>query len=349
MKHLFFKKIILISTLIVGGLILFFAFYVYKKVLTPNTVFQQSKASVFIPTNASIDDVKEIIEPLLANWDAFESWANQKKYFNYIKPGHFVIEKDMTNYQILMALRRNTPIKVTFNNQERIEDLAGRVSMMIEADSIEILNAFWNQKFLEDNQYTKDDVLTMVLPNTYEFYWNTTGEGFRDKMLKEHIKFWNQERLKKAEDINLTPKEVAILASIVHKETVKADERPRVAGVYLNRLKKGIKLQADPTVIFAVKKESNNFNQEIKRVLNKQLVLPSSYNTYYVDKLPSGPIALPDVNAIEAVLNAEKSEYLFFCASTTNFGYHVFAKTNAEHERNAAIYRKWLSEQGVYK
>lgn len=348
MKHPLLKKITLIATLLVGFGLIIFAIVVYRSVLTPNTNFAKAKADVYIGSEDDYHDVKAMLEPLLKNWDSFEKWANQKQYFRNIKPGRFVIENNMTNYQIMMALRRNIPVKVTFNNQERIQNLAGRVSMMIEADSLEILNAFWDEKFLKENDFNKDNVMTLVLPNTYEFYWNTTGNGFRDKMYKEYIKFWNEERESKAAALNLSPTEVVILASIVHKETVKADERPKVAGVYLNRLKKGMRLEADPTVIYAVKKQENNFDLEIKRVLRNQLLLDSPYNTYQINGLPPGPIFLPDVNAIEAVLNAEKHEYIFFCASTTNFGYHKFAKTLDEHERNATVYRKWLSQQGVF-
>jgi UPF0755 protein len=187
----------------------------------------------------------------------------------------------------------------------------------------------------------------MFIPNTYELYWNTTATKFRDKMIKEYRNFWNDERIAKAKAQGLTPAEATILASIVHKESVKKDERPRIAGVYLNRLHKGILLQADPTVIYAVKKKSNDFKQVIKRVLNKDLQVASPYNTYYSAGLPPGPIAMPDITAIEAVLNPEKHNYIYFCASVTRFGYHDFAVTQAEHEQNAKKYYNWINSQGV--
>lgn len=166
-------------------------------------------------------------------------------------------------------------------------------------------------------------------------------------MAKEYRKFWTPERIAKAEAQNLTPLEVSVLASIVHKETVKSDERPRVAGVYLNRLNRGIKLEADPTVIYSVKKNANDFAIEIKRVLYKDLEMDSPYNTYKYGGLPPGPIAMPDVTALEAVLNPEKHNYIFFCASVTNFGYHEFAVTAAQHEVNRQKYVAWISKQGI--
>jgi UPF0755 protein len=166
-------------------------------------------------------------------------------------------------------------------------------------------------------------------------------------MAKEYRKFWTNDRLEKAKQLNLTPIQVSILASIVHKETVKRDERPKVAGVYLNRLQRGIKLEADPTVIYAVKLKSGDFNQVIKRVLNKDLVTDSPYNTYMYQGLPPGPIAMPDITALDAVLNPEKHNYIYFCASVTNFGYHEFAVTAAQHEVNRQKYVAWVNQQGI--
>src|SRR5690554_3395084 len=163
---------------------------------------------------------------------------------------------------------------------------------------------------------------------------------------KEYRSFWNEERRAKAEALNMTIQEVSTLASIVHKETVKIDERPRVAGVYLNRLKRGMLLQADPTVIFANKKHSGDFNQVIKRVLFHHLEVNSPYNTYKFAGIPPGPIAMPDISAIDAVLNPEQHDYLYFCASVERFGYHEFAKTLAQHNVNAAKYQRWVSQQG---
>jgi UPF0755 protein len=178
-------------------------------------------------------------------------------------------------------------------------------------------------------------------------YWNTTAEKFRDKMIKEYRSFWNAERTQKAQKQGLSIVEVTVLASIVHKESVKKDERPRIAQVYLNRLRIGMPLQADPTVIFAMKKKSNDFNQVIKRVFYNDLFLVSPYNTYKVTGLPPGPIAMPDITALEAVLNPEKNDFIYFCASVERFGYHEFAATLPEHNKNAKKYSDWINSQGV--
>ena len=187
----------------------------------------------------------------------------------------------------------------------------------------------------------------MYLPNTYEFFWNTSAEEFRDRMKKEYDRFWNQDRLTKSRALKLSPTEVVSLAAIVQKETVKVDERPRVAGVYLNRIRKGILLQADPTVIYAIKKETGNYDTIIKRVLYRDLEMDSPYNTYKYAGIPPGPITMPDISSIDAVLNAEKHDYLFFVADVSNFGYHMFAKTLAQHNRNKVQYVRWLNQRKI--
>ena len=179
------------------------------------------------------------------------------------------------------------------------------------------------------------------------FFWNTNAEGFRSRMLKEYKKYWNVSRLNKAKDLNLTPAQVISLAAIVQKETVKNEERPRVAGVYLNRIKKGILLQADPTVIFAIKKETGNYDTIIKRVLYRDLEMDSPYNTYKYAGVPPGPITMPDISSINAVLNPEKHDYLYFVADVSNFGYHKFAETLRQHNRNKVQYIQWLNAQKV--
>ena len=209
--------------------------------------------------------------------------------------------------------------------------------------------AFTNPKFLEENDVTEETILAVFIPNTYEVYWNISAEKFRDKMIKEYHNFWNKERTAKAAAQGLTPIQATILASIVHKESVKKDERPRIAGVYLNRLKLEMPLQADPTVIFAMKKKDNDFNQVIKRVFYNDLIMKHPYNTYVNIGLPPGPIAMPDITALEAVLNPEKNNYIYFCASVDRFGYHEFAATLPEHNINAKKYSDWINSQGVQR
>ncbi len=325
-----------------------FAWYVYDTVFSPNTAFNNAEAHVYIPTNATFQQVVDELEPLLEDVSAFAAVAQRKGYTANIKPGHFIIRKGMNNNELINTIRsRNIPIDIRFNNQERLEDLAGHVAQQIEADSISLIEAMRDTAFLESVGLSEETALAMYIPNTYEMYWNSSAKTFRDRMKTEYERFWNESRQKKANNLNLTREEVMALAAIVQKETAKPEERPRVAGVYVNRLRRGMLLQADPTVIYAKKKAENDFNQIIKRVLYADLELDSPYNTYKYAGIPPGLIAMPDISAIDAVLNPENHEYLFFVADIENFGYHKFAKTLAQHNRNKAEYVRWISRQGV--
>ena len=341
------KKIIWLIALLVLGVVIFLGYKINQIVLSPNTSFSQDEVVVFIPSETNYDEVLEILDPFIAHKNHFTTFAKQRNYIHHVMPGKFILKKGMNNHEILMALRKNIPVRVTFNNQERLEDFAQRIGNQIEADSLQLMKAFTTPDFLAENDLTESTVLAACIPNTYEFYWNTTAEEFRGKMIKEYRKFWNPERIQKASILGLTPVEVSILASIVHKETNKVDERSTVAGVYLNRLKKGMPLQADPTVIFAVKKKQNDFTLTLKRVLYADLETDSPYNTYRNAGLPPGLIFMPDVNAIDAVLQNEKHDYLFFCASVERFGYHEFATTLEGHGVNRRKYQKWINQRGI--
>jgi UPF0755 protein len=320
---------------------------VYVKFFTSNTNFEKEEIYVEIPTDSKYEEVQRIISPFIKNMSDFEIIANLRSYPENVKAGRFLLKKGMSAFQLVAAMRRNVPVKLAFNNQERLENLCERISSQIEPDTTKLLATFRDSAFLEKNGFTKENVFSMFLPNTYEFYWNISAEKFRDKMLDEYNKFWTKERITKATDLNLTPVQAITLASIVHKETVKKSERPTVASVYLNRLRDGMKLQADPTVIYALKLRDNDFDQIIKRVLYKDLFIASPYNTYQNLGLPPGPIAMPDVDAIDAVLNPEKHDYLYFCASVEKFGYHEFASTMEQHNVNAKKYADWLNAQGT--
>ncbi len=342
------KKVIL-ATFLVGLVIMgLFSYYVYDTIFVSNTSFSNKQAHIFIPTGASFDDVVQELNPLLIDIESFKTVARKKKYVNHIKPGHFVIEKGMNNNEIVNTIRlKNIPISIKFNNQERVENLAGSLSKQLEPDSLSFLQVFKNPQLLKKYNLNNQTVLTLFIPNTYEMYWNITPEAFMAKMHKEYTKFWDTSRLAKATKLGLTPQEVTTLAAIVQKETAKEDERPRVAGVYINRLKKGMPLQADPTIIYAVKLASDSFDKPIKRVLFTDLKIDSPYNTYKNAGLPPGPISMPDISSIDAVLNYEKHDYYYFVADVKNFGYHKFAKTLAQHNRNANQYRQWVSKQGI--
>jgi len=337
----------IVSVIVVTGLIIY-GYILYRAIFSGNTKFDEKEVYVHIPSNADYNEVKQIMAHYVKDMDRFETVAEKKSYPQKTdKAGQFLLKKGMNTNDIINSLRQNIPVKLAFNNQERLENLAGRIGSQIEADSLSLLTAFKDKKFLDENGFTEENVLSIFVPNSYEFFWNTSANKFRDRMAKEFRKFWTDERIAKAKALNLTPIQVSILASIVHKETVKEDERPKVAGVYLNRLAKGMKLEADPTVIYAVKLNSGDFNQVIKRVLYKDLETDSKYNTYKYEGLPPGPIAMPDISALDAVLNPEKHNYLYFCASVTNFGYHEFAVTPAQHEVNRKKYVAWVSSQGI--
>lgn len=341
------KKTISIIAVVAVTIASIIGYVLFRKIFSANTKFQTESVFVNIPTDADFDKVKQIMEPLLDDMSKFELVASKKQYIENIKSGQFILTKGMNSDQIIRALRQNIAVELAFNNQERIEDFAGRIGKQLECDSISVLNAFKDPKFLAENGFTENNVLAICIPNSYEFFWNTTATKFRDKIAKEYRSFWTVERISMAKAQNLTPIQVSILASVVHKETVKKDERPKVAGVYLNRLQKGIKLEADPTVIYAVKLISNDFKQVIKRVLYKDLTADSPFNTYKYSGLPPGPIAMPDITAIEAVLKPTQHKYIYFCASVTNFGYHEFAETAAQHEVNRQKYIAWISERGI--
>ncbi len=346
-----YLKKVLWATALLGLLICgFIAYQIYTAIFGPNTQFNNEEAYVYIPTDATFNDVKTLVEPLLKNLSTFESVAKRKGYITNVKPGKYALKKGMNNNEIINTLRSaNIPVRVSFNNQESLSALAGRIAEQIEADSLALVEAFNDPGFLNETHFDEDSKLGMYLPNTYEFFWNTSAEAFRDRMLKEYQRFWNEDRLAKAKKLGLTPNEVTSLAAIVQKETVKPDERPRVAGVYLNRIRKGMLLQADPTVIFAIKKETGNYDTIIKRVLYRDLEMDSPYNTYKYVGVPPGPITMPDIASIDAVLNAEKHDYLYFVVDVSNFGYHMFAKTLAQHNRNKVQYTRWLNEQKVYR
>ena len=342
-----FKKYITIAAVVLVSGLIIYGFVLMSQIFADNTKFSDKEVYVHIPTNATYTDVKKILADYVLNIDRLEMVARKMSYPENVKSGRFLFTKGMNSYELVKSLRSNVPVKLAFNNQERVENLAGRVGSQIEADSLSLLTSFKDSIFLKENGFNEDNVLAMFIPNTYETYWNTSAEKFRDKMIKEYRNFWNKERVAKAEKQNLNPIEATILASIVHKESVKKDERPRIAGVYLNRLRLGMPLQADPTVIFAIKKKDNDFNQVIKRVFFKDLTMSSPYNTYVNVGLPPGPIAMPDITALEAVLDPEKNDFIYFCASVERFGYHEFAATLPEHNKNAKKYSDWINSQGV--
>ena len=339
------KRIRRIILLVFGVLIiaaLAIGYHLFNKMMAPNVhTPDQAEFHLYIPTGADFDQVKDSLygHQIIVNRNSFEWLCQQKDYPQHVRPGHYVLSDGMANNQLVNMLRGGwqTPVRVTFNNMRDVAMLAGRISRQIEADSIAIVRLLNNTDSLAAWGFNLQTIPALFLPNTYEFYWNTDAWQFTKKMRQEYDKYWTEERKDKAKAIGLSPIQVSILASIVDKETNKTDEMARIAGVYLNRLRDGWLLQADPTLVFAI----GDF--EIRRVLNIHKEVESPYNTYKYKGLPPGPICIPSLQSINAVLNAEKHNYYYFCAKEDFSGYHVFAKTLTEHNRNAQRYQHALS------
>lgn len=328
------------------ALALIFSVSVYSKIYGDNV---EKSVDLFIYTNDSLEQVIEKLSPYLKNPSSFEWVAGLKKYKSP-KSGKYHIEEGTSNNDLINKLRigSQTPVKVSFNNQDTIEKLAGRIANQIEADSLSLLEAFIDPSFLEKNNLNRASALQIFIPNTYEYYWNTSAIKFRDRMLENYKKFWTSNRLAKAEALKMSASEVITLASIVQKETTKREERPIVAGLYLNRLKRGWALQADPTIVYALKQLKGQ-DYSVYRVLRTDLDINSPYNTYKNRGLPPTLIGMPDISSIDAVLNPKRHDYMYMCASVDNFGYHEFAKSLAQHNRNAARYQRWLSRQRIFR
>lgn len=307
----------------------------------------KNPGSIKIPMNATYDQVIDSLKKhdIIINYKAFDWVAKRKKYAGSIKPGKYLIDKGLTTNEILNMLRSGNqqPVNVTFNNLRFFAELAGDVSKYIQPDSTELLQKFMDPAVHQQFGFNQQTFPCMFIPNTYEFYWTTTADQFLERMAMEYKRFWNDERRKKAEEMGLTPEEVTTIASIVQEESNKNDERPIIAGLYLNRIKKGMPLQADPTVKYAL----GNFR--IKRVLNSHLAVDSPYNTYKYPGLPPGPINFPEITAIDAVLNAAKTQYLYMCARQDFSGYHNFAKTLSAHNENARKYKAALDSMEIFQ
>ncbi|MGK0458254.1 MAG: UPF0755 protein [Polaribacter sp.] len=339
------KKVVYIVAVlfIISGI---FGYSYYQKIFG-NAITKEH--ILFVRSTDSLLDVQKEISAISKNSDSF-LWVAAKKNFLKPKAGRYVIAEGMSNNDLINMLRigRQTPFKLSFNNQDTLEKLAGRVSTQVAADSVSLLATFKNKNFLTVNNLTTKSVLQIFIPNTYEFYWTVSPKEFRRKMLVSYKRFWNKSRLQKAKKLNLTNEEVITLASIVQKETAQASERPIVAGLYLNRLKNGWPLQADPTIIYCIK-EKKGQDYGVKRVLNIDLEIKSPYNTYKNQGLPPTLISMPDISAIDGVLNAQKHNYFYMCADVSKLGYHTFARSLAQHNRNAAKYHQWMNKQKVHR
>jgi UPF0755 protein len=340
------KIIIYIALAVIIITASFAAVFVYKQFSKPIIDFKDAKqVELFIPTGSDFDYVKAQLDStgVLIDDDLFVLLADKKNYKKNVKPGKYRLKDKMTANELVNMLRsgNQVPIRFTFNNIRFVDKLAGLAAKKLELDSAELSSLFHNDEYLEQFGFNQQTVVAMFLPNTYEFYWNTSADQFMKRMYKEYNRFWNGNRKNKALEMNLSILDVSILASIVQEETNRRDEMSRIAGVYINRLHRGMLLQADPTARFAY----GDFS--VKRVTYDYLKIDSPYNTYMYAGLPPGPICMPDPITIDKVLNYEKHNYLFFCAKPDNTGYHAFAKTNREHNRNADAYHRYLNKHRI--
>ncbi len=332
----------ILGLLLLAALIAGLALY---RLYTPNVSLVKDQAYFYIRTGSDFETVVRDLENqhLIKDIDAFRFVADLKKYPSRVKAGRYRIIRDMSNLDIVNLLRsgKQDPVRLIFNNIRNKSMLAGRIGRQLEVDSIRLLEWLNKPQLPDSMNFTKDDVLCLFIPNTYEMYWNTSADQFVQRMIREYKTYWTAQKKERAKNLGLTPVQVSILASIVEMETVKNDEKPAIAGVYLNRLKRDIPLEADPTVIFAMGDYS------IKRLLKKDLEFDSPYNTYKYKGLPPGPITMPSISSIEAVLKAEKHNYLFFCAKEDFSGYHRFSTDFARHQVYARAYQRALDKARI--
>ncbi|HSH50267.1 MAG TPA: endolytic transglycosylase MltG [Bacteroidales bacterium] len=348
MKKIFFYKVIGLLLLALVAGISVFSVNIYNRIYEPNVMVADSTVKyLYIPTGSDFEDVKRIIveNNILENSSSFVWLAEKKNYPSHVYPGRYALKHEMSNNEIINLLRSGfqEPVKVVFNNIRTKKQLAGRIAKQIEADSLALLKAFTNDSIIKDYDFKPETFTCIFIPNTYEFWWNTTATSFVQRMYKEYQRFWTKNRLTKAKALNLTPEEVITLASIVDEETLFNDEMQKVAGVYVNRLRKRMHLQADPTLKYAL----GDFS--IKRVLTVHKQIDSPYNTYKHYGLPPGPISIPSIAAIDAVLNYEQHNFLYFCARPDFSGYHNFAQTLTQHNINARKYQRALDKERIWR
>lgn len=335
---------LIVGACIAGIIIAVWAYGIYNDTFNGNV---KRTGMLYIPSGAGFPQVVDSIRRLdyMKNISTFQWVAARKNYPRNVRSGAYMIKEGWSNDKVIDILRSGiqTPVRVTFNNIRFRENLAARLAYYLESDSAAFLTALNNDKTASDLGFTHESFPMLIIPNTYELYWNTTPAKFIERMKWEYDQFWNESRKALAANLQLTPLQVVTIASILQEETNKNDEKSRMAGVYINRVKKGWRLQADPTIKYAM----GNF--QIKRVLKEYLSVDSPYNTYKNIGLPPGPINFPDIASVEAVLNAEHHSYMYFCAKEDFSGYHNFAESLAEHNRNAIKYRNALNKNGIMK
>ena len=340
------NKKILISVIVFSTLLSTISVYLYQMFYSPNFLINQKDKFLMIEDNMNFNDVRNklIQDTILNDVLSFSVLSKAMKYNQNIKSGAYKIKSNMSNYSLIKMLRsgNQTPINISFNHARKIEDLAKIITKDLNITNDEFMEFINNKK---NNLYgfNTKNIMAMFLADTYEVYWNISIESLFNKMHSEYTKFWSKERINKSNELKMSNIDISILASIVVSETLKMDEANTIAGVYINRLKKNMYLQADPTLVYA----ANDFS--IKRVLNKHKKIASPYNTYVNKGLPPGPIKLTTKEYIDAVLNYEKHKYIYFCAKDDFSGYHVFATKLSEHNKNAKKFQRALNKRKIYR
>lgn len=334
--------VVVVLLIVVGGI----GYVAYERIYRPNVeVSGADKNFLLIPTGSDFDDVIDLLHEKKALKDeaTFRWTASRMKYGTEVKPGRYRLRAGMNNRELVQMLRsgKQTPVRLVFNNIRTKQELAERVGQQLELKSDALLHLLDDGEYLQPLGFTTVNVLALFLPDTYEFYWNTSADQFMQRMKREHTKFWNSNRVQQAKRAGLSPVEVSVLASIVQQESNRNDEKPTIAGVYINRLRKSMRLEADPTLVYAL----GDFS--IKRVLNIHKEIDSPYNTYLYSGLPPGPICLPTSASIDAVLNYQAHNYYYFCARDDFSGYHAFAATYTQHLVNARRFQKALDRRGI--
>lgn len=299
------------------------------------------KHSLYIRRGTPFSDVVKQLEPYMRHRRAFDLYARRINLEATCKAGHYVLEEGMNVIDVarMLKLGRQTPVRIVINNVRIPSELAGKLSHQIEADSVSLLQAFTSDSLARSVGFDSLRLFSMFLPNTYEVYWTVTPVEFVKRMRREYDAFWTPERDAALKRCRLSRYEAMTLASILYEETKAVDEMPRIAGVYVNRLRQGMPLQACPTVKYALQDFS------LRRILYKHMKVESPYNTYVNNGLPPSPICMPSIDAIDAVLHYEEHPYMFFCARPERDGHHNFARTYAEHLANSRAYNRAMNWQ----
>lgn len=341
------KKIFVIFILVFSVLLSSFGLYFYQLLQTPNILVDKFDAPFLIPPGSTFKDVQNKLHEggYVQDLVAFSFLAKLMDYDENVKAGRYLLKKDMNNLQAVKLLRSGSqePLDITFNNVRLKEELAEKITANLAANKDKFYALLQDTALISSYGFNEHTILSMFIPNTYEVYWTISEKELLDRMKAEYDRFWNEERKTKASALGMTTEEVSTLASIVEAESKKIDEKPKIAGVYINRLNRGMALQADPTLVYA----AGDFT--IKRVLNIHKEIDSPYNTYMYAGLPPGPINIPPISAIDAVLNFQEHNYLYFCAKEDFSGYHSFATNLTQHLNNARRYQRALNEAKLYK